>query len=210
MAEPPAPNMMGIKNIHMKIGSNTVSKKHPAVEKLKLDILDSNFNMMDSDEEEPMINTNGEVDKDGNQTGRIDHFAGTIGGSNVTFRDALLNTDPIGGLVGGNSTYHGKLIKNEYPETALDSNDFQKRLRFDGLQNLRREEMCNWKQKDIKGIKKNIYIKEVMKKNEKILSVSEKNDLEKLEVYKDRFPLLETRKSLNKLRILIQMVAFQI
>lgn len=48
-----------------------------------------------------------------------------------------------------------------------------------------------------------MYIKEVQKKNEKILSVAEKNDLEKLEVYTDRFPLLETRKSLNKLRILI-------
>lgn len=88
--------------------------------------------------------------------------------------------------------------------------DYQKRLRFSQLHNLKREEMCNWKRKDIKGIKKNTYIKEIMKKNDKILTVAEKNDLEKLEVYTDRFPLLELRKSLNKIRILIHMVCWQI
>lgn len=70
--------------------------------------------------------------------------------------------------------------------------------------------MSFWKRKDIKGIRKNTYIKEIQKKNEKILYVAEKNDLEKLEVYTDRFPLLETRKSLNKLKIFIQMVAYRI
>ena len=48
----------------------------------------------------------------------------------------------------------------------------------------------------------------MQKKNEKILSVAEKNDLEKLEVYTDRFPLLDTRKALNKIRIILQMIAY--
>jgi len=70
--------------------------------------------------------------------------------------------------------------------------------------------MCNWKQKDLKGIKKNVYIREVQKKNEKILTVAAKNDLERSEVHTDRFPLLETRKYLNKFRILIQMIAYKV
>jgi hypothetical protein len=37
--------------------------------------------------------------------------------------------------------------------------------------------------------------------------VAEKNDLEKLEVYTDRFPLLKLRKQLRKVVILIHMVA---
>lgn len=115
-----------------------------------------------------------------------------------------------GALVTDNIDYKAKIKPAEYPNTALDHTDYYKRMRFDQLQDIRREEMCNWKQKDIKGIKKNSYIKEVQKKNEKLLSVSEKNNLEKLEVYTDRYPLLETRKSLNKLRILMQMVAYQV
>ena len=67
--------------------------------------------------------------------------------------------------------------------------------------------MCNWKQKDVKGIKKNHYIKEMQKKNDKILTVVDKNDLEKREVYTDRFPLLALRNRVNKVLILIQMVA---
>ena len=67
--------------------------------------------------------------------------------------------------------------------------------------------MCTWKKKDLKGIKKNAYIKEIQKKNDQILKVAEKNDLEKLEVHTDRFPLLELRKSVRKVMILIHMMA---
>jgi hypothetical protein len=42
--------------------------------------------------------------------------------------------------------------------------------------------MCQWKKKDIIGLKKNTYIKEIQKKNEKILAITEKDDLEQLEV----------------------------
>ena len=54
----------------------------------------------------------------------------------------------------------------EYPETALDSTDYAKRLRFEELKKIKLEEMCSWKLKDIKGIKKNAYIKEIQKKND--------------------------------------------
>jgi len=70
--------------------------------------------------------------------------------------------------------------------------------------------MCAWKQKDTKGIKKNTYIKEIQRKNDKILTVAEKNDLEKLEVYTDRFPLLDLRKAVKKVFILINMVAYRV
>jgi hypothetical protein len=42
------------------------------------------------------------------------------------------------------------------------------------------------------------------------LTVAEKNDLEKLEVYTDRFPLLKLRKQIRKVLILINMVAYAI
>jgi hypothetical protein len=94
----------------------------------------------------------------------------------------------------------------DYPETALDSTDYAKRLRFEELKKIKLEEMCSWKLKDIKGIKKNAYIKEIQKKNDQILSVTDKDDLEKLEVMTDRFPLLKLRKSIYRSFILLNMV----
>jgi len=108
----------------------------------------------------------------------------------------------------GQQVYDGqvmlpRLAKDEYPETALDSTDYAKRLRFEELKRTKLEEMCSWKQKDVKGIKKNAYIKEVQKKNERILSVADKDELERLEVMTDRFPLLEVRKAISKFQILL-------
>lgn len=99
------------------------------------------------------------------------------------------------------------LLKYDYPETPLDSTDYQKRLRFEELKKTRLEEMCSWKQKDFKGSKKSSYMKEIQRKNEKILSVAEKDDLEKLEVYTDRFPLLKLRKTIRRFFILVHMLA---
>jgi hypothetical protein len=65
--------------------------------------------------------------------------------------------------------------------------------------------MCHWKQKDTKGLKKGAYIKEIQKKNSQILKITEKTDLEKLDVYTDRFPLLILRKSILRFIILIQL-----
>lgn len=68
--------------------------------------------------------------------------------------------------------------------------------------------MCQWKQKDTKGLKKGAYIKEIQKKNSQILKITEKNDLEKLDVYTDRFPLLILRKSILRVIILVQMTCY--
>jgi hypothetical protein len=45
-------------------------------------------------------------------------------------------------------------------------------------------------------MKKNAYIKQIQKRNNQILKISEKTELEKLDVYTDRFPLLTVRKTL--------------
>jgi hypothetical protein len=103
--------------------------------------------------------------------------------------------------------YSEDVAAEHCPETALDSMDYSKRLRFEELKKSRLEALQQWKQKDVKGLKKNAYIKEIQKKNNKILTVDEKNDLEKLEVYTDRFPLLRLRKQIRKVLILIHMVA---
>ena len=54
-----------------------------------------------------------------------------------------------------------ELDNTELPETPLFEIDYAKRLRFEELKKTRLEAMCNWKQKDVKGIKKNHYIKEI-------------------------------------------------
>jgi len=62
--------------------------------------------------------------------------------------------------------------------------------------------MCLWKKNDALGLKKNNYIKEILFRNESILAKSEKDELEKLDVYTDRYPLLGLRKSFMRLIIL--------
>lgn len=58
---------MGIKNIHMKIGSNTFSKKQqPGIDKLNIDLMDSNFNIGGLDDEDDLQRVTPELDKDGN------------------------------------------------------------------------------------------------------------------------------------------------
>ena len=56
-------------------------------------------------------------------------------------------------------------------------------------------------------MKKNAYVKDIQKKNEKILSVADKDELEKLEVMTDRFPLLKLRKAIYKFIVLLNMVS---
>ena len=55
----------------------------------------------------------------------------------------------------------GPLALVEYPSTVLTRDDYGKRLSFEELKKTKLEEMCHWKQKDVKGMKKNVYIKEV-------------------------------------------------
>lgn len=40
------------------------------------------------------------------------------------------------------------------------------------------DSMCKWKKKDFKGMKKKIYINEIQKRNDRILKITEKTDLE--------------------------------
>ena len=82
------------------------------------------------------------------------------------------------------------------------SDDYSNRLRFEKLKKARLESMCLWKKNDALGLNKNNYIKEIQFKNETILMKFEKDDLEKLDVYTDRYPLLGVRKSIMRLIIL--------
>jgi len=50
---------------------------------------------------------------------------------------------------------------SDEPQTMLDSTDYSKRLKFEELKKIKLDQMCKWKQKDTKGIKKNAYIKEI-------------------------------------------------
>ena len=63
--------------------------------------------------------------------------------------------------------------------------------------------MSLWKTNDVVGNNRMKYIKEIQRKNDKILSIKEKDELEKLEVYKDRWPLLQVRKAVWKTLIYI-------
>lgn len=103
--------------------------------------------------------------------------------------------------------YDGKVPDLGLPESLFAPGDYKKRLKFDGLKNIRIESLCHWKQKDSKGIKKNAYIKEIQRKNDQILKVNDKTKLEKLEVYTDRFPCLNFRKQLWKIAIQIHLIS---
>jgi hypothetical protein len=70
--------------------------------------------------------------------------------------------------------------------------------------------MCQWKKNDALGLKKNNYIKEILFRNENILTKSEKDDLEKLDVYTDRYPLLGIRKQIMRFIILLQIICYNI
>ena len=85
-------------------------------------------------------------------------------------------------MVKNQLVYTGHVANNDYPVPRLDSNDYAKRLRFEELKKTRLEAMCNWKKKDVIGLKKNTYIKEIQRKNENILAIAQKSELEKLEV----------------------------
>lgn len=64
-------------------------------------------------------------------------------------------------MIRDNDYYQNDLLNQEYPETPLCGADYAKRLKFEELKRTRLEAMCTWKQKDMKGIKKNHYIKEI-------------------------------------------------
>ena len=63
------------------------------------------------------------------------------------------------------------------------------------------EESVIWREADIKGNRKTFYIKEVCKQNDLIMNVTEMDRLEKLENKVDGWPLLETRKSILRVKL---------
>lgn len=194
----------GMMAIHSRIGKNTTSKKPVNV---------GNFNNIGLELDSPKLNSS----LDPNEFSMTQDAAESFDKLNVISnrlrkqeQEKLVGNHPVSASKPGGQIFEEvqlpRLDKSEYPETALDSSDYAKRLRFEELKRTKLEEMCSWKQKDVKGIKKNAYIKEIQKKNEKILSVADKDELERLEVMTDRFPLLEVRKAISKFQILVKMV----
>jgi hypothetical protein len=89
------------------------------------------------------------------------HDKGALRDSKSSTKDPLHGITRAGEQIHNVKAYHGKVDYGDYPETALDSYDYAKRLRFESLKKTRIEALCKWKQKDVKGIKKNAYIKEI-------------------------------------------------
>lgn len=70
--------------------------------------------------------------------------------------------------------------------------------------------MVTWKIRDRKGLKKLAYIKDIQSRNSNILKIKEKDDLERLNFYTDRFPLLVLRKAMLRVMTFIQMTCLAI
>ena len=64
---------------------------------------------------------------------------------------------------------------------------------------IRRLKQRGLKAKSDRRLKKTAYIKSIQQKNDQILKITKKTDLEQLEVYTDRFPFLSVRKFCPKL-----------
>jgi hypothetical protein len=73
-----------------------------------------------------------------------------------------------------------------------------------------KREQLRWKQGDKKGNKKTLYMKSVQKANDLILNIAKQSKLEQNMNYEDRWPLLNFRKELMKVRILINMAAINV
>lgn len=110
----------------------------------------------------------------------------------------------------GYEGYHEDVSVYQQPMTKLNDKDYIKRLKFEQLKQTRLEAMCKWKQKDSKGHKKNAYIKQIQKRNNQILKISDKSELEKLDVYTDRFPMLGLRKAILRFLLNVKLVCSMI
>ena len=78
-----------------------------------------------------------------------------------------------------------------------------KYFKFDKMSKYEIAELVRWKEQDVKGRKKNQYIKKITNMNDQIMKVADLDELEKLVNYEDRWPCLNCRKSLMKVRTLI-------
>lgn len=111
-----------------------------------------------------------------------------------------------GELVKNTVLYTGKVPEINLPVQHLNSKDYSNRLQFSQLKEKRLEAMLDWKKHDHVGLKKNAYIKEIQKKNAGILGTTHKDELERLEVQTDRFPLHGFRKSTCRILISFSMI----
>lgn len=79
--------------------------------------------------------------------------------------ESATNTQP-GKKVEENVVYLQSVSPHDFPETPLNNKDYLKRLRFDNLVRMRIDSISEWKQKDVKGNKKNSYISDIMTTND--------------------------------------------
>ena len=66
------------------------------------------------------------------------------------------------------------------------------------------------KKNDVRGYYKKDLIDEIQDKNSEILEVREKDDLEKLDMYQDRLPLLDCRKGIIKFWVILKIICGEI
>jgi len=86
----------------------------------------------------------------------------------------------------------------------------EKYFKFEKVVDSQIKEMVKWKENDLKGTRKTLYIKEIKKSTDLILNVAEQSRLEKLRNSEDRWPCLNFRKAIRKVMIYINLFALQI
>jgi len=89
----------------------------------------------------------------------------------------------------------------------MDLYNMQKAFSFPEMRKLHIDDLTKWAGNDSKGNRKTLYLKQVTTRNDIILKVEEQSRLEKEINYEDRWPLLNLRKSVQKVRIYINMAA---
>ena len=97
-----------------------------------------------------------------------------------------------------------------YINTSRKQQYLIKHFRFEENLDQQKREQLRRKTGDKKGNKKTLYMKSVQKANDLILNVAKQSKLEQNMNYEDRWPLLNFRKELMKVRILINMAAINV
>lgn len=84
---------------------------------------------------------------------------------------------------------------------TYDQTDMSNKFNFNQIEKDRIRQMGEWKAKDQKGLKKGLYIREVIRRNEKILSIQDQTRLEKIANYTDKYWFLKQRKMLWRVKV---------
>mmetsp|Transcript_115066 Transcript_115066/g.159619 ORF Transcript_115066/g.159619 Transcript_115066/m.159619 type:complete len:211 (+) Transcript_115066:631-1263(+) len=88
--------------------------------------------------------------------------------------------------------------------------DLEKYFTFEEVADMQIKELVRWKENDLKGKSRTLYIKEISITNDLIMNVTDKTRLERLQNYEDRLPCLNLRKFFKKIRIYINLTAYNI